>query len=289
MNLSVKGALTPAYYRGLSSLSLPLRRKLLYALHHKKIPDFKNPQTFSEKVNWRILFDRRRLLVGTCDKLEMKNYAQRVCGDLIRVPRTYWSGTDVGELEGIDLPDRWVLKPSHRSGSKVIFGQGNANIADLEQRTVGWLDELNWSIYGEWAYGQATPQFLVEEMIGRPSEAPRDYKFYVFHGEPFMVLVASDRFSDHTVRYYRPDWKSMNVSTVHPLGEEIPPPGNLDTMLKAAAALGEGFDFVRIDLYEADGEVWFGETSPYPNGGLAPFEPRSFDRELGDMWILPEL
>src|SRR3954449_10616022 len=90
---------------------LPLRRHLMYSAFTHRLGNFSNPRTFSEKVNWRIIHDRRPLLAWTCDKLAVKDHA----AGRVKTPATYWSGTDLNELTGIDLPGAWVLKPNHRS------------------------------------------------------------------------------------------------------------------------------------------------------------------------------
>ncbi|WP_104523563.1 ATP-grasp fold amidoligase family protein [Blastococcus atacamensis] len=277
-----------AYYRAMSALPLPARRRLLYAVKHRRFPRVRDPRTYTEKINWRILHDRRDLLVRTCDKLAMKEYAAERAGDLVRIPETYWHGVDLRELADVELPSAWVLKPTQGT-MRVIFGAGAADVPDLLRRTAGWLDEFNSEVLGEWAYSRAERQFLVEEFIGAPGSSPDDYKIFVFDGEPRLVEVHQGRFTQHVERMYTCDWEPLTVTNRSSLAPVVDRPETLDRMLAAAAALGAGFDFLRVDLYNVDGVVWFGETSPYPSSGLAPFSPRSFDRQLGDWWTLPAL
>lgn len=283
--MSVKSALKPAYYRALASINLPLRRRLLYAAKHRRWPNLDVPQSFTEKMNWRIIHDRRPQLAWTCDKLRMKEIARQRSSKLIRIPETYWHGTDVTQLAGIELPDHWVLKPTHRSGALVLFGGGQANTDELVLKTHQWLDDVNWSALGEWAYSQAEPNLMIEELIGVPGTSPTDYKFFVFDGKPELILAVDDRFGQPVKRYYRPDWSLLG--TKGEADNQLEPPQNLNKMLDAAATLGAGFDFMRVDLYDANGEVWFGELSPYSGSGLTPFVPKSLDDELGAVWRLP--
>jgi hypothetical protein len=264
------------------------RRRFWYARYHRRLLRLRSPQLFSEKVNWRIAFDRRTDLAFTCDKLKMKAYAERVAGDVVRIPKTFWSGTDLDALASVDLPERWVLKPTHRSG-QVVLGQGRPDIENLRVHTAGWLGEWHWQMLGEWAYGQATPQLLAEELIGGLEQSPNDYKVFVFDGVPQAIQVDSDRFSGHRRRFYDVSWRPLDVRNIYPLGPVHERPARLDVMLDAAARLGASFDFMRIDLYHVSGQVWFGETSPYPGGGLEPFFPHAFDVELGSWWKLPAL
>lgn len=241
--------------------------------------------TFTDKVNWRILHDRRSLLKGTCDKLWMKEHALRTAPGLVRVPETYWVGTDVADLAGVDLPERWVLKPNH-STQLVVLGEGPPDVAELTRLTAGWLEEDLARRTGEWAYGTARPLLLVEEFIGEPGQTPPDYKVYVFDDVPRLVQVHSSRFIEHRSRIYTPEWESRDWSAGYPLGPDVPRPQRADEMFRAASAMAEGFDMLRVDFYEHDGVLWFGELTPYPGSGLIQIDP-AMDEELGRWWTLP--
>ena len=270
-----------------------LSRRAVFFYHHRRFPRVKAPVTFTEKVNWRILKDRREILAWTCDKLAMKDYVGNVQGAMthdVRIPRTLWSGTDVTELENIDLPEHWVLKPNHRSGL-VFFGHGQPDVPVLREMTQGWLRSTEGVDLHEWAYLRARPLLLAEELLGVPGSPPSDYKFFVFAGKVAAIEVHADRHSDHRVRYYLPDWTSLEVTygSVQLSPAEAPPPGNLAKMVAIASELGRSFDFIRVDLYSVGDEVFFGELTPYPGSGINPFVPNSFDDELGAKWELPVL
>lgn len=283
---SAPNSVARAYRAAVRRLPLPVRRRVLFLRGHRRLPDLAAPQTFNEKLQWRILYDRRSQLIGTCDKLSMKDFALKRAGDLVRVPQTIWHGSDLAELDQVDLPNRWVLKPTHRSQC-VFFGEGRPDLAVLRDCTRGWLDEWNWSYLGEWAYRFARREFLVEERIGSQHATPDDYKFYVFDGEPRLVQVDRERFGSHTRRFYSDDWKPFGANTTLPKGTEIPRPAELKKMLAAASALAAGWDFLRVDLYAVDGTVWFGETTPYDGSGLEPWDPPALDYEIGSWWSLP--
>lgn len=289
MENRLQSAVRSAYHASLQAMPLRLRRTILFAKAHHVLPRTRTPRTFSEKLNWRMLNDRRDILAGTCDKLQMKELARERAGDLVRVPETFWHGDDLRTLADAALPDRWVLKPTHRSQC-VYFGEGRPDVQELEARTAGWLDEINWSVYGEWAYSLASRQFFVEEVLGRPgSPPPDDYKIAVFDGKPRLVQVDQGRFSaGHARRFYTPDWEPLphrNPDAV--LAPVTPPPAGLAQMLSAAAAIAAGFDFLRVDFYLVDGVLWFGETTPYDGGGLTPYQPADLDLTLGSWWQLP--
>lgn len=243
-------------------------------------------ETFSDKVNWRILKDRRALLLGTCDKLWMKEHAEKVAPGLVRVPRTLWTGTDVAGLASVELPGRWVLKPNH-SSKLVHLGEGVPDVEQLRALTAGWLEQDLASRTGEWAYSTARPLLLVEEFVGDGrDEVPVDYKVYVFDGVPRLFQTHSNRFVGHESRAYTPAWEPLPWHTGYPAGPVLPRPERAEEMLEAASVLARDFDMMRVDFYEHGGEVWFGELTPYPGSGLIVLDPE-MDAQLGQWWRLP--
>lgn len=273
--------------RGSYRLPLAARRRALFMLSNVRLPHFRNPASFNDKINWRIINDRRPLLEWTCDKLAMKERAGRVPG--LHIPKTLWAGTDLRALASIELPEHWVLKPNHRSGL-VYFGMGKPEIAQLEQRTAGWQRAREYDELGEWAYSTARPLLLAEELIGTPGSPPTDYKFFVFEGDVTAIQVDVGRHFVHQRRIYLPDWSALDVrSAGYSLAPVQPPPAGLDRMLAIAAELGSEFDFIRVDLYNVSGSIYFGEFTPYAGSGFDRFVPASFDLELGRKWRLPDL
>jgi TupA-like ATPgrasp len=263
---------------------MPARHVLRFRRAHGRMPPLR-PVTFNEKIHWRLRYDRREILAGTCDKLAMKEHARRLAPGLVHIPETLWSGTDVAELATVDLPERWVLKPNAASGL-VLFGHGAACPEELRLRTRGWLDRKNWRQQEEWAYGQARSLLLVEEFVGSSDQVPADLKVLVFDGVPRVVAVHTGRMPQHRNRLYTPDWEPLPWSGGWPAGPDLPRPQRLEDMLKAASALGAGFDMLRVDFYEHDGVLWFGELTPYPGAGTQRIEPE-LDALQGHWWTLP--
>lgn len=273
--------------RVVAALPPKQRRQWLYLRVHRRPGSFENPSRFTEKVNWRILNDRRPELAWTCDKLQMKDHAA-ASGAPVRVPATLWSGTDVRSLADEELPARWVLKPTHRSGL-VHFGDRGTDYDELAVKTRDWLTGVEGGLLAEWAYAQARPLLFVEEALGEPGSPPPDYKFFVFHGTPRVIQLDVDRFGGHRRSLVTPEWELLDVRLNSYPSAGLPPrPQLLPEMLDAARALGADFDFIRIDLYAVDGEVVFGEYTPYPGSGLERFDPDAFDLELGGRWSLPQ-
>jgi hypothetical protein len=264
-------------------LPLPLKRAVLYRRAHGRWPG-RPPRTFTEKVNWRVVHDRRPLIGRLGDKLAMKEYALEVL-PTVHVPRVLWTGVDVAELAGTALPERWVLKPNHGT-MRVHVGAGTPDVALLRRVTRGWLDEPLFRSRGEWVYSQARRLLFVEEFLGADGEVPADHKLMVFGGRVRLVQVDTGRFGTHRRRLYTPDWQPVDVDEAVAPGPVTSAPASLPAMVRIAEELGRAFDFVRVDLYDVGGEVWFGELTPYPGGGLDRFDPE-LDRVLGAEWQLP--
>jgi TupA-like ATPgrasp len=273
----------------LRAMPRTMRRRYWFWRWHRRWLPLRHPVTFTDKMNWRILRDRRPLLDGTCDKLAMKEYAESHRGELpLRIATTYWSGTDVEELARVELPPEWVLKPNHRS-HVVLFGSGEPDIADLRERTRGWLDELNWSMLGEWAYSRARRRLVVEERIGGPDAVPTEYLVFVFDGVARMIQVVEGGLALLTQRCYTAAWEPLSYKLRTPLGPIRPAPPELSRLLEIAGHLGQGFDFIRVDFLVHDGEIWFGELTPYSQGGTFPAGTPDLDAMLGGFWHLPDV
>lgn len=270
-----------AFTRAVGWLPDRLLRNLYYQYKFNRLPDLRAPNHFTELIQQRMLEDRSDQVAWTCDKLRMKEFALANTS-AARVPDTYWSGVNVRHLGDVDLPADWVLKPNHRSQT-VFLGEGHPDLDHLADLTKGWLRMYERAYLGEWAYRKARRCLMAEERLGDHCVI-NDYKFYVFGGVPRLIHVDTDRFSNHKRRFYTTDWQPLEYRNVYPLAPVQPPPKCLDKMLTAAADLGRAFDFIRVDLYDVDGEVYFGELTPYPGGGMEPFTPQSVDRELGDFW-----
>lgn len=278
----------PSRFRPLiRAIPVSARQFLRFRRAHGRMPPLRRPSTFNEKIHWRLRYDRRPLLATTCDKLAMKEHARRIAPGLVRIPETLWSGSDVAGLAHVELPAHWVLKPNDASGL-VLFGSGPADPDELAARTASWLHRKYRRQHEEWAYRRARPGLLVEEFIGTPGESPADLKVLVFDGVPRIVGVHSSRDTIHRNRLYTPDWEPLPWTGGYTRGPDTPRPERLEDMLKAASALAAGFDMLRVDFYEHEGVLWFGELTPYPGGGMTRIEPE-LDALQGHWWNLPPM
>lgn len=271
----------------------------------------RNPRTFREKVRYKMLRDHRDLVVTFADKAAVRDHVAEMVGEKY-LPRAYAIVDDADELRGLTLPEAFVVKPTHGSGAAIVVSEGApaearlptepdswvyrhvrpafASRDDLVRIARGWLRQL----YGqgpnrEWVYGRVPRRIIVEELLAGPDGAvPDDYKFFVFHGRCAFVQVDAGRFGRRTQDFFRPDWEHLPLSGGPPWATPEPAaPTCLAEMIDVAERLGAGTDFVRVDLYDVDGAVVFGELTSFPAGGDSPFHPESFDAEFGSFWTVP--
>ncbi len=290
MNKTPPPKLLAAHRKLIGLLPLPLLRHAFHLTMIHTPGNFRQPRTFNEKVNWRILYDRRDRIIAACDKMRMKEMARAAYpGAQLRIPETYWYGTDLRDAPDLAGLPPWVLKPNHSSGHALFGPDPQTDVTALLEQTHHWWTRTPVEL-GEWGYGEARPLLLLEERIPTPDDAPpTDYKFFVFDGRVELVQVNRGRFDDQTATFLDANWNRLPVRwRIRPVADE-PRPAELDTMLEVASTLGADWDFIRVDLYAVDGVVWFGEYTPYPGGGLLRYTPKSFDAEQGLHWQLPEL
>ena len=287
-------------------LPLSLRRHLLFLRAFGKWGSFRQPRTWREKMQWKILFDQRPLLAWTADKLAQKTYVQSVgersnAGDQLHIPETYWVGTDIRELYRMrdQLPRRWVLKPNHSSG-RVALMDADVEPVNWERLTAlgdRWMrpDEET-EVFGHWAYTQARRLLIAEARVGSGAAAPDDLRFTFFHGRLTGVnwshAYGTDDYrtssyeEDLTTRtdVGNPDDFGPSVRT--PL-DDIPAEIKL-RVIRMIESIGAPFDSIRADGYLVDGALWFGELTIYSNGGLG-YVGAEANQAVGAFWQLPDL
>ena len=287
-------------------LPLSLRRHLLFLRAFGVWGDFRNPKTWREKMQWKILNDRRAVVAWSADKLAQKRFVEK-CKEanaesrVLRIPTTLWVGTDARELFALRdrLPVRWVMKPNHSSGRVVIVDESVApidwdRIIQLGDRWMRSDEETE--VFGHWAYTQARRLLFVEERIGEGDAPPDDLRFTFFHGLLTGVNWSHGYgTSDYRTSSYEEDLTTRtDVGNPDDFGAGVPTP--LDEVPHAlrqeiAAAmlpLGAPFDSVRVDAYLVGETLWFGEYTIYSNSGLGHVHPDA-NRAVGDHWQLPDL
>jgi TupA-like ATPgrasp len=257
---------------------------------HGAFPRLRDPQTFSEKIAHRKIFDRRPLLTQCADKYAVRKFvASRLGPDVLT--KLYCATKNPSEIPFAELPDKFVIKPTHGSGwVRIVTDKSQMDIAEIVRACEAWLSESFYERGSEWAYKNVEPRILVEEYIedGSGDKAPIDYKMFVFDGKVALIQADVARFSTHRRGFYDKDWNEIDVRLRHPpVISPVPRPKRLAEMIQAAEKLCRDIDFIRADFYETEHKIYFGELTATPGSGLERFDPVAFDAYLGSLWKLP--
>jgi len=253
--------------------------------------DLDNPVSYNEKIMWRKIFDRNPLFPVLADKYAARGYVVETLGkdsgEGILVPLLFVT-QDPAEIPFEDLPEEYIVKPNHGSGWSIIVDKEHRVPCErIVSQCRKWLRKTYGRSKMEWGYSGVKPRIMVEKLLrdGQGKLAP-DFKFYVFNGNVRMVYVLYDRFGTSTEAFYDRNFKRLKVNTRFSDGPEIIEPGNFHTMIEISEKLALKLDFLRVDLYDVDGRIFFGEFTLYPASGFYRYDPVGFERELGKSWYL---
>ncbi|MGI9523576.1 MAG: ATP-grasp fold amidoligase family protein [Hyphomicrobiaceae bacterium] len=275
------------------------------------IINYINPESFSEKIQTRKIFDRNSIFTVHCDKLAAAEFAIARCPEL-RAPKLLWKGTDANLIPFDQLKPPYIIKPTHMSGKTyIVRTHEDLNIKAARRSCAKWLRRSYGRSHGEWAYSHVPRQIIVEELLPGPTanSPPIDYRFYVFNGKIQFIKTTVERGGVWHHTCFDPDWgrlpytfwrgKKKGDSRFAPTIESMEPPPSLNKMLKIAEQLGKNIDFVRVDLYNVDGVIYFGELTHYDASGhsiyflenskRATYPERNIDIMMGHWWQQPQL
>lgn len=250
------------------------------------------PRSFNEKIVWKKLYDRNPLLTMTADKYMVRKYVKEKLGkekaQEILIPLLYV--TDRPEtIPFYELPEDFVVKANHGSGTNSIVRDGKFRWKDLIKECRKWLKIPYGLSKNEWAYSKIDRKIIVEKFIcDEEGKIPKDYKFYIFHGKCRLIHIDFDRYEEHKRSLFDSEWKHLPATLKFPAGKVERKPANFQKMRKLAERLGAGFNFVRVDLFSCKKKIYFGEITHYPESGYGKFSPRSFDFELGKNWEIKQ-
>lgn len=265
--------------------------KLEYYISINKELNLKNPRAFNEKLQWLKLYDRNPEYVNLVDKYEVRKYIAKTIGKEYLIPMlgVYDRYEDINFDE---LPDQFVLKPNHTSGDVFICkDKSKIDYVELNKEVNEWLKREYYWIHREWPYKNIEPKIICEKyMVDESGVELKDYKFMCFNGEVKCSFVCLNRNSRNglNIDFYDMDWKPMPFERhYHNSGTIIPKPKNFNKMVEFAEKLSKDIPFVRVDFYETNGQLYFGELTFYPGSGFEEFTPESFDYLLGGWIKLP--
>lgn len=268
--------------------------QLMYYYHFGKFISWKHPETFSEKIQWLKVYDRNPLYTTLVDKIEVKNYVSDKMGAEYIIPTLgVWDSFD--EIDFDKLPNQFVLKTNHSGGNSGVIICKDKNKFDIESARKKLTDSLNTDMffYGrEWPYKNVIPRIIAEEyMVDESGYELKDYKFFCFNGQPKFFKVDFDRQTSHRANYYDLSWNLLPFFEKlypHDKSKKLVIPNNFDDMVEIARKLSTNIPFTRIDLYNVNGKVYFGEITFYPASGMEIIEPIEWDNKLGSWIKLPK-
>ncbi|HSX33741.1 MAG TPA: ATP-grasp fold amidoligase family protein [Candidatus Saccharimonadales bacterium] len=253
----------------------------------KRLPNIKNPQRFSDKIQWLKLHGRLERFAPYADKYTVRKFVESTIGAKHLIPLIgVWDNFD--DIPFNALPERFVLKVTHGCGYNYICKDKSQVDRDkLKALIDGWLREDFYKLERESQYSVGQPRVICERYLEDESGQLRDYKFYCVKGQPTIVQLDTDRFTEHKSLLVGLDWQPVTFVQAGTFGladnSTFKKPKQLPKMLELARKLSRDFPFVRVDLYEVGNRVYFGELTFTPGSGLVDLQPVSGDIELGKM------
>lgn len=259
--------------------------RIRYFLKFGHALDLKNPRTFNAKLHWLKLHNRKRRYGKLVDKYEVRSFVANTIGSQYLVP-LIGIYTNVEEINFDQLPDSFVLKGTHGAGWVLLCAtKKSLDIPKVKVILQSWLSKNFYEMWGEHVYKEIPPRIICEAML-KPGDGSSltDYKFFCFDGVPKFLNTVSDRFGKHTKDFYDLEWNHLPFSQGHARSDTPEPkPALLDDMIRLATHLSQGFKMIRLDLYQLDGKIYFGEFTFFPSNGLTAFSPSEVDLKRGEL------
>lgn len=268
---------------------------LKFFLAFGRLPNWKNPQTYSEKLQWLKLYDRKPEYTMMVDKYAVKKYVADIIGEEYVIPTLgVWNKPE--EIEWEKLPKQFVLKTTHGGGNTGVVICKDKTCFD-KQKAIEKLNESLrtdlYEVWREWPYKNVSRRIIAEQYIEsklNTKDLP-DYKFFCFDGKVKGLFVATERQNPNEevkFDFFDENYNHLSLRQGHDHAKQTPPkPANFEIMKKAAEQLSMGVPHVRVDLYDLGDRVFFGELTLFHFSGMVPFEPDEWDERFGQMLTLP--
>lgn len=257
---------------------------ITFLLRQGRMPELKNPRLFNDKLLYLKLNDRNPIYKKLVDKYEVREFVEKTIGSQYLIPLIgVYNSPD--EVDFDNLPEKFVLKLTSGAQNNLICKDKKKVNWEVEsQKVKKWLNYNPYKRTREWPYKDLPSRFVIEEYIEDASGQTNDYKFWCFDGEPFCVQLHLDRFGDHQkgvldITFSEQLFKHGNVNEIQ---SKLKKPNNYEEMINIAKKLSKGFSFVRVDLYNIDGKIYFGEMTFYPANCNYKIRPYIYEEILGE-------
>ena len=265
----------------------------LYRATFGKELNLENPQTFNEKLQWLKLYDRKPVYTTMVDKYAAKEYVADKIGEEYIIPTLgVWDKFD--DIDFDALPDQFVLKCTHDSGGLAICKDKKTfNIEAARKKINRYLKRNYYYTFREWPYKDVKPRIIAEKyMVDESGYELKDYKIFCFDGQPKIMFIATDRANpeeETKFDFFDMEFNHLPFQNGHPNAKKsIMQPKGFEKMKELAAKLSAGIPQVRVDFYDIDGKVYFGELTFSHWSGFVPFDPEEWDYKLGSWIDLPQ-
>lgn len=259
--------------------------RTIYSDAHGRSPHLLRPRRFTEKMQWRKLFDLDPRYAIFCDKLAVRDFIAARVGAEALTPLLWTGGPEDIPFDRLAPP--YVLKSTHASGH-VVMVDGAPDVEALRAQAAGWLGLNYGARFNEPGYTPVPPRLLIERTVTNAAgERPEEVRCFVFDGQ--VTVINTVFVEDGVLRngaFHRPDWTPLDWHFSRRLDRPFPPPPCLAEMIRMAERLGEGIDHVRVDFYDGGDRFWIGEMTLYSWSGLSRFSPDEADFLLGREWRL---
>lgn len=269
--------------------------KLLYYFRTHRLLHLNKPKTFGEKLQWLKLFYRHPIMTTMVDKYAAKEYVANIIGEKYIIPTIgVWDKPE--DIEWDLLPSEFVLKTTHGGGSAGVIICKDKSCVDRNRVLSKLNKSLKQDIYiklREWPYRDVPRRIIAEKFISNGDDLI-DYKFFCFNGEPKYCQVIKNRDNNETIDIFDENWNHQkfvglnSFCTSYQNAQDCPViPLNYSEMLTIARRLSEGFPYLRVDLYDVRGSVYFGEITFFPTSGFGTFSPIEWNEKIGSLVNLP--
>jgi hypothetical protein len=273
-------------HRSLIASALRVHRR--YARAHGRAPRLLRPRRYTEKMQWRKLFDFNPLFPVLCDKIAVREYIAARVGREHLIP-LLWSGA-LADIPFDAVARPYVLKSSHASGQVIMVGCDDVpDTVAMRARAERWLAIDHGAAHDEPGYVPVPRRLMIEQAVAAASGArPDELRLFVFDGKVAVintVFVEDDRLRNGA--FHTPEWTRLDWHFTRSVDRAFPKPSRLDDMIGIAERLGKGLDHVRVDFYDCGDCIWIGELTIYPWSGYSRFNPDEADLTLGACWRTP--
>lgn len=265
--------------------------KRMYKKKLNKDLNLDNPVTFNEKLQWLKLYNRKPEQTKMVDKCDVKEYVSNIIGKEYIIP-TLGVWDKFSDIDFDKLPDKFVLKCTHDSGGLLICKDKSKLNLKKEKLRFDLIMKRNYYYRcREWPYKNVKPRIIAEPYLEDKEYGElRDYKFFVFSGKVKSMFIASNRQGDGDTYFdfFDENFNHLEVTNGHPNAPQMPEkPKNFEKMIELAERIGKDEPQIRIDFYEVDGKVYFGEITFFHWSGMVAFDPEEWDKTFGEYIKLP--